>query len=414
MTSIKENKRLRVVMILGSMPPMPMGGAEIQAVRLCKELNKINVETEIITYGKIWTARHGEYNGVRFRRLSSVLDLFTDLLSLLKPKSKKTATKIVYDDSKEKTAEITSKVWVGMIARYTLFYINALVYLWFRRRRFDIIHAHMMEWPAIVSTRLGKKLKKPVVIKDSTMNGLFSISRYPDGKKKQQLIIHNSYCVAMTKMIHQNLLLAGVPENKISDIPNGIEIPEQPANSKPWRSKVIFVGNLTQQPAKGIDILLFAWKQVVKEFSNASLEIAGSGDVEAYQKFVEENKIYNVVFTGRQSDIKARLQASDIFVLPSRREGMSNALMEAMACAMPVVATRVSGSEDLIENNISGLLVPVSDVNGLASALVKLMSDPEMAIQMGSRGYDSVRSKCDLMIVAEKYKSLYNKIVVGV
>jgi glycosyltransferase involved in cell wall biosynthesis len=272
----------------------------------------------------------------------------------------------------------------------------------------------MMEWPAIVSTRLGRKLKKPVVIKDTTMNGLFSISRYPDGKKKQQLIIHNSYCVAMTKMIHQNLLLAGVPENKISDIPNGIEIPEQPANSKPWRSKVIFVGNLTQQPAKGIDILLFAWKQVVKEFSNASLEIAGSGDVEAYQKFVEENKIYNVVFTGRQSDIKARLQASDIFVLPSRREGMSNALMEAMACAMPVVATRVSGSEDLIENNISGLLVPVSDVNGLASALVKLMSDPELVIQMGSRGYDSVRSKCDLMIVAEKYKSLYNKIVVGV
>lgn len=397
-------------MILGSMPPLPVGGAEIQAVRLCKELNKLGVETEIITYGKIWDKKHGEYDGVPFTRLSSILDLFTDVLSLLKPKQKNiTTTKIDYTQAAEKTAEITGKVWLGMRTRYSFFYVNALVYLWFRRNKFDIIHAHMMEWPAIVSVKLGKRLKKAVVVKDSTMNGIFSIMRYPNGKNKQREIIDNAYCVAMTKMIHRNLALAGVPENRITDIPNGIEIIEQPVKQQTWRNNVFFVGNLTQQPAKGIDILLYAWKEVLKLFPGATLDLAGGGDVSAYEKFAREHNIENVFFLGKQSNIKARMLNADIFVLPSRREGMSNALMEAMLCALPVVATDVSGSQDLVEHETSGLLVPVGDIAALSLAIIKMFSDPQRAAEMGKRGYESIKAKCDITTVALQYKNLYTK-----
>jgi glycosyltransferase involved in cell wall biosynthesis len=397
-------------MILGGMPPLPVGGAEIQAVRLCKELNQIGVETEIITYGKIWNSKHDEYKGVPFTRLSSVLDIFADTLSLIKPRKKKTVTKIVYDDTKEKTAEISGKVWAGMISRYTLFNRNALWYLHRRKNTFDVIHAHMMEWPAFVAVSIGKKLGKPVVIKDSTMNGIFSITRYPDGKNKQQQIIHGAHCVAMTKMIHHNLALAGVPETNISDIPNGIEITPFPAKQHSWNNKVIFVGNLTQQPAKGIDVLLFAWKKVINKFPDATLTVAGGGDADAYQQFVRDNNINNVFFIGSQSNIRARLEESDIFVLPSRREGMSNALMEAMLCGLPVVATDVSGSQDLVDHGSSGLLVPVGDVQPLASALITMMNDPERAMEMGRKGYESIASKCDIKLVAAKYKELYAKL----
>ncbi len=393
------------------MPPLPVGGAEIQAVRLCKELNRLGVETEIITYGKIWDKKHGEYDGFPFTRLSSVLDLFSDVLSLLKPKQKTiTTTKIDYTNATEKTAEITGKVWMGMRTRYTFFYVNALVYLWLRRKKFDVIHAHMMEWPAIVSVKLGKRLKKPVVVKDSTMNGIFSIMRYPNGKSKQREIINTAYCVAMTKMIHQNLSRAGVSEDRITDIPNGIEITDVVVKEHKWRNNVFFVGNLTQQPAKGIDILLFAWKEVVKAFPDATIDIAGGGDVSAYEKFAREHTIENVFFLGKQSNIKDRMQNADIFVLPSRREGMSNALMEAMLCALPVVATDVSGSQDLVENNISGLLVPVGDVAALSSALIKMLSDPERAAEMGQKGYERIKARCDIRIVAGQYKNLYTKI----
>jgi glycosyltransferase involved in cell wall biosynthesis len=397
-------------MILGSMPPMPVGGAEVQAVRLCRYLNKMGVETEIITWGKIWHSKHGEFKDVPFRRLSSILDLTTDLLSILKPVKKKGAVKIVYDKSESKTSEISGKVWMGMRTRYSFFYINALTYLWFKRKKFDIIHAHMMEWPAFVAVKIGKKLNKPVVIKDSTMNGIFSLLRYPWGKEKQQEIAGYAWCVAMTRMIKENLKKAGVPEDRIAEIPNGIDITPLPAKLPVWRNRVVFVGNLTQQPAKGIDILLFAWKDVITKHPSATLEIIGNGDIFAYTKFITDNKIKNVLFAGKVESVRERLLDSDIFVLPSRREGMSNALMEAMLCALPVVATQVSGSEDLIDNGLSGLLVPPADVTRLTDALITMMDDPEKAMFMGRNGYESVTSKCDMKTVAEKYKNLYQTI----
>ena len=229
-------------------------------------------------------------------------------------------------------------------------------------------------------------------------------------KKKQQEIIRYAYCVAMTKIIHANLLKAGVPEYRISDIPNGIEVCPAPVKPGAWNNKVVFVGNLTQQPAKGIDILLLAWKEVMNSFPAASLEIIGQGDLDTYRNFTAEKNITGVTFSGKQSNIKDRLLNADIFVLPSRREGMSNALMEAMLCALPVVATDVSGSQDLVENNVSGLLVQPGDVIALSEALKYMMSNMELAIEMGKRGYESVTSKCDMRLVTGLYKNLYNKI----
>jgi glycosyltransferase involved in cell wall biosynthesis len=242
------------------------------------------------------------------------------------------------------------------------------------------------------------------------MNGIFSILRYPGGHKKQQDIIHNAYCVAMTKIIRENLLKAGVPAEKIENIPNGIEVSPLRSKGRSWMNKVIFVGNLTQQPAKGIDILLLAWKQVINRFPTATLEILGAGDLDAYEKFAEDHNIHRSInFTGRQLNVKDRLLKADIFVLPSRREGMSNALMEAMLCGLPVVATIVSGSEDLVENNISGLLVPPSDIEELAAAIIYMMDHPGAALEMGRKGYKSVTEKCDMRKVAAQYKSLYLK-----
>jgi glycosyltransferase involved in cell wall biosynthesis len=399
-------------MLLGSMPPMPIGGAEIQAIRLYKNLTALGIKVQVITWGKLWHGKNGVYSGVPFIRIKSLINVITDIPSLFKRTKRRPPekTKIFYDDKSEITDQMTGKVWLGMILRYKLFYINCLFYLWLRRRQFDIIHVNMMEWPAIVAVKIGKTLNKQVVIKDSTMNGISNLLRYPDGVQKQLSIARQAYFVAMTKMIRQNLLKAGVPAERITDIPNGIDITPMHVKTGEWNNRVIFVGNLTQQPAKGIDILLFAWKAVTPQFPTASLEIVGDGNLEAYRNFAAENSVPNVTFAGKQSNVKERLRNADIFVLPSRREGMSNALMEAMVCAMPVVATDVSGSQDLIENNISGLLVPVGDISGLASALIKMMSDPAKAIEMGKRGYESIRSKCDMTIVAEKYKNLYTKI----
>lgn len=395
------------------MPPMAIGGAEIQALHLYNGLTAAGIKVKMITWGKLWHKRKGSHMNVPFVRIKSFLNLITDIPSVFKKKSatiKK--TRIIYDDKLEVTNQMTGKVWLGMILRYRLFYINCLVYLWIRRRQFDIIHVHMMEWPAIVAVKIGRRLNKQVVIKDSTMNGIYNLLRYPDGEKKQQEIAGYAYCVAMTRMIHSNYLKAGIPPERIADIPNGIYITPKPIKNKAWNYKVIFVGNLTQQPAKGIDILLLAWKKVIASVPNASLHIVGSGDIETYELFTRSEGINeSVVLLGKRQNVRELLLESDVFVLPSRREGMSNALMEAMLCAMPIIATEVSGSQDLIQNEVSGLLVPIADVNKLATAIIYMLKQDKHALQMGENAYNSIVEKCDMKKIALKYEQLYQKIL---
>jgi glycosyltransferase involved in cell wall biosynthesis len=409
-----ENKSPKILMLLYSLPPMPMGGAEMQGVKLIRHLHQLGVQTNVITWGKLWHRKHDSFNGIKFTRVRSAINIVTDLPSFFINKKESIApvTKIDYDDNTEITNRMTGKVGLAMILRYQLFYLNCLVYLWLRRKEFDIIHVHMMEWPAFVAVKIGRILKKPVVIKDSTMNGIFNVLRYPHGKNKQQQITHYAHCVAMTKMIRENLLAAGVPAERIFTIPNGIEIDPPQKLKKQWTEKVIFVGNLTQQPAKGIDLLLRAWKIVTERFPKATLQVVGDGDLAAYSKYTSAHGIdASVSFPGRQPNIKQLLLQADIFVLPSRREGMSNALMEAMMCSMPVVATNVSGSQDLIVHEESGLLVPPSNVEELAKSLIQMLSNPEAAEKMGENAYKSVTAKCDINNVAGQYVDMYHQIL---
>ncbi len=400
-------------MIFASLPPMPIGGSEIQGFRLCKALHESGVETQIITYGKIWHKRKGELSGVKYTRISSPINILTDILSIFKRRKKRLdkSTQIIYNSDRNHQ-EMTGKVWIGMRLRYLTFYLNAFLYLWFRKNKFDIIHTHTMEWPAFIAVRLGKALNKPVLIKDSTMNGISNILRYPKGKEKQQEISSYAHFVAMTRVIKENYLKSNIPEQKIALIPNGIQVTPAPVKTQPWTGKVVFVGNLTQQPAKGVDTLLLAWKMVLAAYPSATLSIIGSGDIDAYKLFCEEQGILPAVqFYGKQDRVKNFLLTSDIFVLPSRREGMSNALMEAMLCAMPIVATDISGNQDLVDDHISGILVPPSDIERLSKALLYMLQHPEKAKSMGKKAYESVVKKCDINNVAANYTSLYQKIL---
>jgi len=102
---------------------------------------------------------------------------------------------------------------------------------------------------------------------------------------------------------------------------------------------------------------------------------------------------------------------SDAFVLPSRREGMSNALMEAMLKAVPCVATDITGAQDLITHNVSGLLVPVKDIHALSDALVYILQNPVDARRIGLAGRAAIIEKCDMNLVAASYAKKYADIL---
>jgi glycosyltransferase involved in cell wall biosynthesis len=414
MTSSENNRPLSVMMIAASLPPLPAGGAETQALRLGEALTANGVMVTFITPGKGSIGGETTIRGMSVHRLNSLANrLFGRLSGWKKKQAQASATRIEYDDATETTNRINSRVGWPTIIYYNIFFYHSLFFLWRRRRSFDILHAHTMEWSAIVAARLGKALGKPVLIKDSTMNGFASLTRFPKGARLQQQIIQQAQFVAMTRIIGENMEKAGIPPGKINTIPNGLSISTNPPLREPASPpRVLFVGNLYQQPAKGIDILLKAWVQVSREHPSAILDIVGDGDLPAYEEYSAGLGIAGSVrFHGKRSDLPDLYRKAAVFVLPSRREGMSNALMEAMAQALPCVATDISGSQDLIRSGENGLLVPPANIAELATALSTMLANPTKAEEMGQRAWAGAAKQIGMEVVAQRYWDLYRRLV---
>ncbi|HPD07175.1 MAG TPA: glycosyltransferase family 4 protein [Candidatus Bipolaricaulis sp.] len=139
--------------------------------------------------------------------------------------------------------------------------------------------------------------------------------------------------------------------------------------------------------------LLAAWKKVVTMHAEAQLFLIGDGRLRApLECRVSREEIVGVHFLGFRSDVPRLLQATDVFVLPSRREGLPRSVMEAMAAEVPVVATDVRGSRDLVEPGATGLLVKLGDVEGLAEALLHLIRDRGLRERMGQAGRAKIQA----------------------
>lgn len=398
-------------MLAASLPPLPCGGAELQALALGEALVASGHEVIFVTPGKRKIKGRSVHAGMEIYRLHSFVNTCFDWLAGIKKKRIPKPVKIEYNDKEGPTDIIATKVGWPTRVYYTIFFSQCLWLLWLKGKKIDIIHAHTMEWSAIVAARLSKVLKKPAVVKDSTMNGFKSLARYPNGKQLQQVVIEHVHFVAMTKIIGDNLMAEGVPAQKITYIPNGLVIQEVPLQKVKENQTVLFVGNLYQQPAKGVDILLKAWKIVIRQFPGALLWIIGDGDMKLYEDYIRQLGINgSVKLLGRAYSTRDYLLTASIFVLPSRREGMSNALMEAMLFELPCIATDISGSNDLIRNKVNGLIVPPADVGALADAICYMLQFPQEASGMGRKARETIIKAYDINLIAQKYLQLYKSL----
>jgi len=118
-----------------------------------------------------------------------------------------------------------------------------------------------------------------------------------------------------------------------------------------------------------------------------------------------------VILIQEADDVTGYLNAADLFVLPSKFEGLSNSLLEAMACVLPVISTRVGGSIDIIEDGINGLLVDVDNGEQLTQAISKVLKDPLLGKTMGENARKTIEASYDLNKIADKYLELYKELV---
>ena len=116
-------------------------------------------------------------------------------------------------------------------------------------------------------------------------------------------------------------------------------------------------------------------------------------------------------FLGQRDDVVDLLCACDVFVLPSRREGLGVAALEAMALGRPVVASRVGGLAESVQHEYTGLLVPPEDSEALAGALERLLGDPALARRLGAAGPEHIRDRYDAEAMVAGYERIYGEIL---
>ena len=167
------------------------------------------------------------------------------------------------------------------------------------------------------------------------------------------------------------------------------------------------VGRLTKQ--KGFEYLLSAFKRVNEEFSHSKLVIVGAGKLEykLKQQAKDLNLGDNVIFTGKRKDVYGILKIFDVFVMASLWEGMSHALLEAMSAKLPIVATNVSGTEEVVENNITGFLIKSRDIEKLSEGMIRLLRDDGMRENFGEMGYRKIKQEFDIEFISRNYQEVY-------
>lgn len=163
---------------------------------------------------------------------------------------------------------------------------------------------------------------------------------------------------------------------------------------------------------KNQSFLLDAWQRFSQRVGNAHLLLVGRGEEGVLRAKIGRERISRVHLLGHRQDVADILQATDIAVLVSRREGLPRCVMEAMAAGKPVVASNVRGNRDLVDSGRTGLLVALGDVLGLASALETLASDAELRTTMGAMGRAKIQDY-SLERALDEVASVYDRYLAG-
>jgi glycosyltransferase involved in cell wall biosynthesis len=167
-------------------------------------------------------------------------------------------------------------------------------------------------------------------------------------------------------------------------------------------------------PEKGHAVLLAAWAESVKTMPNARLLLVGHGPERSrLEHTAAAITDAAVTFSGFREDVTDSLAATTIYVQPSLAEGLGTSVLDAMAHALPVVASRVGGLPEAVVHDETGLLVPPDDPSALAAAILELLHDPARARAMGQAGRQRVEElfSLDRMVVGHLgvYRSVVNR-----
>lgn len=288
-----------------------------------------------------------------------------------------------------------------------------------KENQYDLTHSFFSVPCGYVSYKLWKKYKIPYIIslRGSDVPGYserFSLL-YKFITPIIKKIWKNAYFVIANSQGLRELALKSTPGKEIGVIRNGINVEDfLPDYEKRDLSHFTIVCISRITPRKGIRFLIQAFRLLSVRYSNARMLIVGDGNEKTSleQLTMSLGLEDRIIFTGAvpHENVLRYYQKADAFVLPSLNEGMSNTMLEALACGLPLVATDTGGTKEILIENRNGFIVKMRNPDDLAEKLEKLIADPSLADKMGR---ESLRLAKELSweSVAKGYADLYQKTI---
>jgi len=290
-----------------------------------------------------------------------------------------------------------------------------------RRQRVRLIHTHLLG-SAVYGALLGLITRTAVIAVLHGPTDLRKLGRLA-GVKRWLLRHACSVVVAVSSSTRDALLAFGLPEKSIILIQNGVDTDHySPGRASELRDELGLqpgelligaVGNI--RTPKAYDVLLKSAALVLARVPNCHLAIVGQGDESAMQPLRELSASLGIAarchFLGFRKSTPALYRNFDVFVSSSRSEGLSLAFLEAMATGLPVVATRSGGPQEVIDPDVSGVLVPIEDPEALADGLRRTLTDAELRVRLGQAARERVVSAFSLEAVLRQYAGLYEKLL---
>ncbi len=320
---------MKVAVVIDAWLPA-IGGGQINAWEISKRLSKKGVKIDILT------RNNGSYKTRKIKNLN-----------------------VYRFGHKSKPDDNLSRI---------IFLVKAFFFI--AKRDYDIVHLQAF-LPGLLALPIRYLLKKQTVF---TVHGTRMFEKNPPmslGFLIEKIILTRIKYNILISVTEAFLKFENV-NKKIVCIPNGIDVAQfkKIKEKKTKYPKILWVGRF--DPVKRVDDLLSAMQILKKEMPRAKLIIVGYGKDEKKLKDIKKTlNLTNVEFIGKKEgpDLIREYKSSHVFVLSSASEGQPMSILEALACDLPIVATRVGGITEIVRNNVNGILVPSHEPNKLAKAI---------------------------------------------
>ena len=285
----------------------------------------------------------------------------------------------------------------------------------------DVIHAHDPHGVALAALALsmGSAAAKggptPALVAARRVDFHLKGNSFSRWKYRQVDVF-----IAASEAIRQMLVADGVPDDRTVTVHEGIDV-EHVLAAPPVNVHEAFwlphgapvVGNVAALvPHKGQRYLIDAAHLVVQQVPDARFVILGEGELRDHlEKQVHEHHLEkHVLLPGFRTDVLGCIKGFDLFVMSSITEGLGTSLLDAMACARPIVATRAGGIPEIVEDGVNGLLAPVRDHHALAEAMVRALKDPDLRRRLGEAGFARVNQRFTVERMVAETADVYARV----